>query len=92
MTIEETVISLQERVRELERRTMNLETTVKDIATLTVSVERLTVNISNMVDQQKITNERLSKLESEPSDMMRQIKTGVIIALITAAITAFICV
>jgi hypothetical protein len=69
---------------------MNIEATVKDITTLTVSVERLTVSVSNMVDQLKITNERVSKLESEPSDMIRQIKVQVITAIITAAVTAFI--
>ncbi|MCM1327269.1 MAG: hypothetical protein NC094_12095 [Bacteroidales bacterium] len=72
------------------RRIQLLEENVRRINDLTVSVREMAVNMGNMLEEQKKQGERLEKLEKEPSDSYKQIKTVIVTAVISTVVGAVI--
>lgn len=70
------------------RRIAVIETTIQQIGSLTVSVERMAANMENMLEVLKKQGERLEKLEREPAETNRQVKTAVITSVISAVVGA----
>ncbi len=76
------------------RRIGLLEDTVRQINALTVSVEKMAVNMENMLTEIGKQGGRLEKLEKEPAESHKQIKTAAITSVIGtivgAAVTAIL--
>ena len=89
MTDSERIVALEEHIKSIEQRMIKVESVVENINSLTVSVERFSVILGNQVEEQKRTNKRLEVIESEPRDLWKNVKTSVIVALITGIITYF---
>jgi len=87
MTESERIVKLEEKINSIEQRMIKVESLVENINSLTISVEKFSVVLYNQVDEQKKTNERLDRIESEPRDIWKNVKTQVIVALITGIVT-----
>lgn len=87
MTDSERIVALEEHNKSIEQRMIKIEKVVENINSLTVSMERFSVILGNQVEEQKRTNKRLDMIESEPRDLWKNVKTSVIVALITGIIT-----
>lgn len=62
-----------------------LEENMKVIQELTISVHTLAHDMKQMLEEQKDQGQRLDKLEQEPADTWKKIKTTIITAIISAA-------
>lgn len=74
-----------------------LEDNVKEIHGLTVSVERMAVNMENMlnaIERQgsliEKQNERIDKIEDEPAENYKQVKTAIITTVVLAVVEAVV--
>lgn len=65
-----------------------LEENSKQINALALSIERISVNMENVLIEVKGIDGRLKKLESEPVESQRQIKTAIITAIISTVVGA----
>lgn len=67
------------------RRIDQLEENIKVIQELTISVHTLAHDMKQMLEEQKDQGERLDKLEQEPANTWKTVKTTIITAIISAA-------
>lgn len=63
-----------------------LEENTKQINALALSIERISVNMENVLIEVKGIDGRLKKLESEPVESQKQIKTAIITAIISTVV------
>ena len=77
---------MEDEHKRINRRLQELETVTKQITDLALSVQKLATSIENMVQAQIRQDERLSDLESRDGEMLRQIITCTITALIGGAV------
>lgn len=82
-TCEQKIISLEHRMKDCEQQQAGFND-------LVVSVKELATNMKFMADEQKIQGERLSALEREPIDNVRQTKMAIVKAVATAIASAVI--
>ncbi len=88
MTENESIIALEERQKAMEARLGKVEAIAENINNLTISVERMSVVLESQVKEQIETNARLKRIENEPRDAWKNVKSQVIAALISGIITA----
>lgn len=91
MVNEEVAVTLAKHdkdIKSLEHRMSDVEETQKNISDLTASVRELTINLQHMVEEQKRQSERLTKLEDEPLEKSKTIKT----ILLSAAVTGIVSI
>lgn len=65
-----------------------MEENGQHINAMTVSIEKMAVNMENMLAEQKKQGERLDKIEMEPAEMHKQIKTTIITAVVSVIVGA----
>lgn len=65
-----------------------LEENTKQINSLALSMERVSVNMENVLAEIKGIDDRLKKLENEPAESQKQIKTAIITAIISTVVGA----
>ena len=66
-----------------DRRIELLEESVKAIQDLTISVHTLAHDMKQMLEEQKNQGKRLDKLEQEPADAWKRVKTTIITAILS---------
>ena len=66
-------------------RLEQLEENIKVIQELTLSVHTLAHDMKQMLDEQRDQGARLDKLEQEPANTWKTVKTTIITAIISAA-------
>ena len=74
---------LHDEDRRQNKRLELLEESVKSIQDLTVSVHMLAHDMKQMLEEQKEQGKRLDKLEQEPADAWKQVKTTIITAIVS---------
>lgn len=74
---------LHDEDRRQNRRLELLEESVKSIQDLTVSVHMLAHDMKQMLEEQKEQGKRLDKLEQEPANAWKQVKTTIITAVVS---------
>ena len=74
---------LHDEDRRQNKRLELLEESVKYIQDLTVSVHMLAHDMKQMLEEQKEQGKRLDKLEQEPADAWKQVKTTIITAIVS---------
>lgn len=72
------------------KRISLLEESLQRTNALTVAVEKMAVNMENMLEEQKKQGERLEKLEKEPAETGKQIKSVIITAAVSTVVGAII--
>ena len=77
---------MEDEHKRINRRLQELETVTKQITDLALSVQKLATSIENMVQAQNRQEERLSELVCRAGEMLRQIITCTITALIGGAV------
>ena len=87
----ESIVALKEQIKAFGDRLVRIEGVVDNIHSLTISVEKLAIGVTNLGEEQKSMNARLSKIENEPRDTMRHIQRQIITALITGIVTFIFC-
>ncbi len=87
MTEQERVIQVEERLKSMDKRLEKVEKLVDNINSLTISVEKLSLVLSAQVDEQKQMNDRLMKIENEPRDAWKNLKSNIIAALVAGIVT-----
>jgi len=70
------------------RRLSLLEESVRQINDLTISVKEMAVNMGNMLAELQKQGERLEKLEKEPADTWKNVKTTIITGVVSAVVGA----
>lgn len=89
MTEVEVAVKLAEhdnRIKVSEHRIDDLESNQKEINALTVSVHELARSVESMVSEQKDQNERLKKIEMEPGNNFKSLKTTIISSIISTVV------
>lgn len=74
---------LHDEDRRQNKRLELLEESVKSIQDLTVSVHMLAHDMKQMLEEQKEQGKRLDKLEQEPADAWKRVKTTIITAILS---------
>ena len=74
---------LHDEDRRQNKRLELLEESVKSIQDLTVSVHMLAHDMKQMLEEQKEQGKRLDKLEQEPANAWKQVKTTIITAVVS---------
>lgn len=74
---------LHDEDRRQNKRLELLEESVKSIQDLTVSVHMLAHDMKQMLEEQKEQGKRLDKLEHEPADAWKQVKTTIVTAVVS---------
>lgn len=88
MTETERLTALEERIKAMELRLEKVEGVVDKINSLTVSVEKMSVVLASQVEGFNELNARLMKIENEPRDAWKNVKSQIIAALISGIVTA----
>lgn len=79
---------LDDENRRTNQRLILLENTVSQINALTVSVERMAVNMGNMLTELEKQGKRIEKIEKEPAEAHKAVKSAITTALIGAVVGA----
>lgn len=87
-TSPERLTALEERCKAMEMRLEKLEGIVDTIHGLTISVEKMSVVLSAQSEGFAEMNARLMKIENEPGDAWKNVKSQVIAALVAGIVTA----
>ncbi len=87
-TSSERLTALEERYKAMEMRLEKLEGIVDTINSLTISVEKMSVVLSAQSEGFAEMNARLMKIENEPGDAWKNVKSQVIAALVAGIVTA----
>lgn len=77
-------------IRSLEKRMDKQETQNKVIQDLVISVKEMAINMTQMLEELKAQGIRLDKLEQEPAESWKLVKTTLLTALISILIGAVV--
>lgn len=93
MTTEEIAVKIEghaHEIRSLKHRMDNQEEESKSIQQLAVSVERIALSTEHIMQEQVRQGQRLEKLENEPAETHKRIKTTAMTALITSIVSTVV--
>lgn len=77
-------------IRSLEKRMDKQESQNEVIQNLVMSVKEMAINMSQMLEELKVQGVRLDKLEQEPAESWKLVKTTLLTALISGVVGAVI--
>ena len=91
MTDEEILVAIhgcKKDIRSLEIRMSKQDAQNEVIQNLVISVKEMAINMAQMLEELKIQGVRLDKLEQEPAESWKLVKTTLLTALISVLIGA----
>lgn len=80
----------QKDIRSLEKRMDKQESQNEVIQDLVISVKEMAINMTQMLEELKAQGVRLDKLEQEPAESWKLVKTTLLTALISGVVGAVI--
>lgn len=84
LTVE--VVRHEEEIGSLKHRMQDCEQKNATISELVQSINKLAINMDYMAQEQKKQGQRLARLEEEPIKSIKQARTTIITAVITAVV------